>query len=59
MSDLRDDLLTALQAEPKPIDGRRVLEIARATLPPTEFEQFNKWTKANGPTLLEMLNGSI
>lgn len=57
MSDPRDTLFAALQDEPKPIDGERVLAIAQGILAPRDYLQFTDWARKNGPTLLEMLNG--
>lgn len=57
MADLHDKLLAALKAEPKPLTGVRVLEVAKTTLPGAQFQQFELWMRNAGPHLLEILNG--
>jgi len=57
MSDLHDALEETLAAEPKPIGETRLLAIAQQVLPPREYDQFSKWAKKNGASLLKRLNG--
>lgn len=53
-------IMTALQAEPKPITHDRALAIARQTLgakEPALLAEFGKWFEKYGAHLLERLNG--
>ena len=54
---LRDQLWTALSAEPKPVTRERALAIARKTLPPKEAGDFVEWFAKHGDRALEKLNG--
>ena len=53
---LHEKLESALRAE-VPITDTRALEIAEATLPPTELRQFRTWFDVNGTSLIKRLNG--
>jgi hypothetical protein len=53
---LRDALWEALEAEPKPVTGERVTQLARSTLPGLEAQQFDDWFTKHGDRLLEKLN---
>jgi hypothetical protein len=52
---LQDTLTSALVAA-KPLTEEKSLEIAKATLPLTEFLQFSKWFEVNGARLITRLN---
>ena len=50
------DTLTAALVAAKPLTDEKALEIAKATLPLTEFLQFSKWFEVNGARLITRLN---
>ena len=50
------DTLTAALVAGKPLTDEKALEIAKATLPLTEFLQFSEWFKVNGSRLVARLN---
>lgn len=55
---LKDEVWTALNAAPKPIDEETALSIALKSLEghATEIFQFTEWFKSNGASLVARLN---
>jgi hypothetical protein len=50
------DTLTAALVAAVPLTDTKALEVAKATLPLTEFLDFAKWFEVNGKRLVARLN---